>query len=355
MNNAIAQIFDGPDRPLRFTELPVPERLEPGEVLVRVDLATVCGSDLHTFAGTRTEPMPAILGHEGVGRVVAKGSGREGLAEGTRVTWTIADSCGQCPACTAYGLPQKCDALFKYGHASLDDGCGLNGCYASHILLRAGTHIVPVPNHVTNEMAAPVNCALATMVFTLDVAPGDCRSAIVQGAGMLGLYAVALLKERGAGHVFCVDVDEGRLALVESFGGIAVDGRPDAYPKQRDRILDVAPRGLDLAVEVAGYAPLVAEGVRLLRVGGHYAFVGMVHPDTQLPVTGEDIVRKCLSVKGTHNYRPRDLDEAVAFLSETADRYPFASLVSEPYALDRLPEAIEEAKSRRWPRVAVAP
>ena len=111
--------------------------LAPGEVLVEIDLATICGSDLHTLSGLRTEPTPLILGHEAVGRIVA--SQRPGFsALGDRVSWSIADSCGTCLACTEHRLPEKCAALFKYGHATLTDGSGLNGCYATHLLIRPG-------------------------------------------------------------------------------------------------------------------------------------------------------------------------------------------------------------------------
>ena len=116
-----------------------------GEVLVRIDLATICGSDLHTIDGTRQEKTPCVLGHEAVGTVVAS-RGRAGPSVGDRVTWTIADSCGQCAPCVDHDLPQKCERLFKYGHSALTNGSGLNGCYASHVVLRAGTHIVPLPD-----------------------------------------------------------------------------------------------------------------------------------------------------------------------------------------------------------------
>ncbi|MBN2307795.1 MAG: zinc-binding dehydrogenase [Candidatus Hydrogenedentes bacterium] len=355
MDTTTVQIFDGPGQPLRREAWPIPEALQDGEVLVGIALATICGSDLHTVSGQRTEPTPAILGHEAVGRVLRKGRGRPELAEGTRVTWSIADSCGRCPACTEFGLPQKCDALFKYGHAAVTNGSGLNGCYAGHILLRAGTHIVPVPDNVSDPMAAPINCALATMVNALSYVPAPCRTAVIQGAGMLGLYGAALLRDRGADAVFCVDVQEGRLELAESFGATPIDGRPGRYEQARARIEQAAPRGVDAVIEVAGKADLVPEGVRLLRPGGHYAFIGMVHPNSALPLTGEAVIRKCLTIHGTHNYGPEHLDEAVAFLARTVDAYPYESLVSAPYRLDEIESALDAARSQQWARVAVAP
>jgi D-arabinose 1-dehydrogenase-like Zn-dependent alcohol dehydrogenase len=138
VSHACAQVFAGPDQPLQNTELALPTALAPGEVLVEISLATLCGSDLHTLSGQRREETPCILGHEAVGHIVDIGSQRPSLRPGDRVTWSIADSCGTCPPCREHYLPEKCHKLFKYGHAPLINGSGLNGCYASHILLRPG-------------------------------------------------------------------------------------------------------------------------------------------------------------------------------------------------------------------------
>ena len=116
----------------------------------------------------------------------------------------------------------------------------------------------------------------------------------------------------------------------------------------------VAPCGLDAVIEAAGASSLVPEGIRLLRPGGYYAFVGMVHPGTQLEgVTGEQIIRKCLTIRGVHNYAPRHLDEAMAFLERTASRFPYESLVSPPFALRDLEAAVRTATQRRYLRVSI--
>ena len=351
-STARAQIFDGPGRSLRLEALSLPTSLAPGEVLTEIQLATICASDLHTIAGHRIEPTPCILGHEAVGRVVATGAGRARLRPGDRITWSIADSCGACAPCTRHHLPEKCEQLFKYGHASTSDGSGLNGCYASHILLRPGTHIVRVGEHLPDSVLAPVNCALSTMVNATWHLPDPCQTVAIQGAGLLGLYGCALLRRRGI-KVFCVDVQPQRLEQVERFGGIPVDGRPEYYPHSCKQIQDAAPHGVDAVLEVAGVAALVPAGIQLLRPGGLYAFVGMVHPDTQLELTGEQVIRKCLTLRGVHNYSPHHLDQAVEFLHNTADHYPYESLVSPPFPLAELESAVQAARSRAYFRVSI--
>jgi len=93
----------------------------------------------------------------------------------------------------------------------------------------------------------------------------------------------------------------------------------------------------------------------LLRPGGHYALIGMVHPNTALELTGEAIVRRCLTIRGYHNYAPRHLEQAVKFLREHRDAHPWKRLVSPSFPLKRLDEAFAAARSQRWARVSVQP
>jgi threonine dehydrogenase-like Zn-dependent dehydrogenase len=223
------------------------------------------------------------------------------------------------------------------------------------VLLRPGTHVVRVDESLPAGIAAPANCALATAVNAVSHIPDSCRTAVVQGLGLLGIYACVLLREKGVEQVFCVEVQKRRLMRAEAFGGIPVDGRPGRYPAERRRIERAVPHGVDAVVEVAGTADLVSEGIGLLRPGGTYVLAGMVHPDTLLEITGEQVIRKCLTIRGVHNYAPWHLEQAIALLERTADRYPYASLTSSPFALHDLERAVRAAQSRRHFRVAVCP
>ncbi len=339
-------VFQGPHQPFVFTTRPVPTELGSREVLVSLELATICGSDLHTADGRRTEPFPSVLGHEAVGRILALGPGRPDLRVGERVTWSIADSCGCCPACTDWDLPQKCARLFKYGHAPLADLPGLSGCYATHLLLRGGTSVVRVPDSLADAVVAPANCALATMVAATESRPSHCHTAVIQGAGLLGLYACALLHRSGVSRVIVTDVDPRRLELVRRFGGEPALGHATALTN---------PGTADLVIEAAGTPAVVKEGFDLLRPGGQYTWVGMVHPHTALELTGESIIRKCLRIQGVHNYAPRHLREGVRFLHAHATRFPWEQLVSPPFALQDLNRAFAEARAGNWARVSVRP
>lgn len=344
-------MFDGAERPSRTVDLPLPSALSAGEAVVRIELATICGSDLHILAGHREQKTPAILGHEAVGWVTE--SARDDIVPGDRVSWSIAASCGECAFCGHYDLPQKCGSLFKYGHSAMaGEPRDLSGCYATHIVFRRGTHVVKVPEEIPAQTAAPANCALATMVYAVSLLPAECETVAVQGAGMLGIYGCALLTESGR-RAFCLDVDESRLAVAEKFGGIPLSAN-DAG--SRDAIFAEAPNGVDACVETAGSMAAITEGVRLLRKGGAYLLIGALLRESALSMlTAEQVIRNCIILRGVHNYKPRHLDEAVDFLSRLNEKYPFADLVSPPFSLDDISSAVGSAFARRWHRVSVHP
>ncbi|XP_070566847.1 L-threonine 3-dehydrogenase-like isoform X2 [Ptychodera flava] len=345
---AVAQraVFVGADQTpcMKFETVRVPP-LRPGDTLVRIQMATICGSDMHTIEGRRKENTPSILGHEAVGVVVEHRREDVDLKPGDRVTFSIMNSCMMCDICKG-GIPQKCRKLFKHGFRPLTDECPLNGCYASHIIIESGTAIVKVPDNVTDKMAVPVNCALGTMVNARDcMEDWNGTTALIQGAGMLGLYGCALLNEAGCAKVYCTDINKDRLARARNFGAIPYDkGSPDV-PKSSE---------FDVVIEVCGAASVVNDGIDLLKIGGTYIFVGMVHPQSQLDITGNQIIRKCLTIKGLHNYAPWHLERAVQFISDTAQKYPYETLVSDPYPLQNIDGAVKESATQKYCRVAVA-
>ncbi|XP_038072858.1 L-threonine 3-dehydrogenase-like [Patiria miniata] len=327
----------------------IPE-ISAGQVLAKIRLATICGSDVHTMQGKRIEETPSILGHEGVAEIVHDERRNHGnLSPGDRITFSVMDSCGECERCTQ-GLTQKCAKLFKYGHSSIHVRTGLSGCYASHIVLHEGTRIVKLPENVTDKMAAPINCALATMVNAMgsfEHKRASQKSVLVQGAGLLGIYACALLHDAGFGKIYCSDPKPNRLKMVPLFGGSPIQSGKECEVLQDGEI--------DIVIEVCGVGSAIALGMRLLKPGGTYILAGLVHPDSLLNVTAESIIRKCLTIKGVHNYSHQHLDEAVAFLSRTASKYPYEQLVGPAFSLNQFESAVQEAIQGRFWRIALNP
>lgn len=340
--------------------------LAPGDALVEIEFATVCGSDLHTVSGRRSAPVPLVLGHEQVGRVVAVGDGAvraDGtpLRVGERVIWSIMVSCGECDRCLNR-LPQKCRTLAKYGHEQVRHGWELSGGFATHTHLRAGTAIVPVAESMPREIAAPLSCASATAMAAVDAAAAitelNGANILVTGAGLVGLTAAAIATDRGA-RVIVSDPDPLRRATALRFGAVAtVDPLlPATSPAALAAVLSSLglDDGLDVAIEASGSAPAVAQAVGCLDIGGVAVLVGSVHPVGRVPLDPEAMVRGLKTVRGVHNYTPHHLAAAVAYLEERHDAYPFAMLVGTTFPLSDLDAAIAEAATGGHVRVGIIP
>jgi len=234
----------------------------------------------------------------------------------------------------------------------------LNGGFAEYIYLKKGTGIVKLPDSITDEEAVPINCALATVVNGIEtIGFEQGETVLIQGAGVLGLYAISLLREKGAGKIIIVDASENRLALAEEFGADVCLNigslSPDSIIKQvKDMTKGV---GVDLAIEVCGVPDAILQGLEMLRIGGRYLIVGMVFPNANITFDTSVFVKKILTVKGIHNYAPRHLADAVGFVNNTKDKYPFKKLVSHTFGLDELDEAFKVSHERKAIRASIIP
>ena len=354
-------LFHGAGQPFELCErkITAPNR---DEVLVRVSLATICGSDLHTFTGRRTAPVPCVLGHEAVGRIAYPTKVRdaygEPLHEGDRVTWSIMAACGACQYCNERDLPQKCERLFKYGHVQSVPPYSFNGGFAEQICLRPGTAIYGLPDTVSDVEAAPLNCALATVLGGLTtLKPTGRSSAVVQGAGMLGIYAVCCLRERGYDIVACVDRLAERLRIAQSFGAThTFNLSTDSVDEIGEALHDLTGgHGIDFAVEVSGAEAALVNSLDWLGIGGSCLTLGYVFPHADVTVDAHKIVTKCLTVRGNHNYHPSVLGDALRFVEETRGRYPFEDLVGAVYPLDEIDAAFDRAMQGDLIRVGINP
>ncbi|TFD83985.1 alcohol dehydrogenase [Cryobacterium lactosi] len=339
-------------------------RLQALEVLVEIELATICGSDVHTSRGRRAASTPLILGHEQLGRIVAVGSGAPRAADGAllaigdRILWSIAASCGVCDRC-AVGLTQKCRGLRKYGHERFQDEWSLSGGFATHAHLLAGTPIVRLPETVPAAVLAPVSCGTATAWAALAAAERMHRSvaatAFVSGAGLIGLTLTAMASDRGI-RVVVADPDPTRRQLALRFGA-AASYNPLAGPAERQRAVDAAGAedGFDVVVEASGAREAVAGAVAAAAVGGVIVLVGSVFPTEPVPVDAEQIVRRLITVTGVHNYTADDLVNATAYILERWSSHPFTELVGDTVVLADLDEGIRRSGPGGPVRVAVDP
>lgn len=358
---ARAAVMVAPRSELQLREYPMPTA-PPGGALVRVSCCTICRSDLHTWTGRRPGPTPVILGHEIVGTVSELGEGLahdvrgQQLTVGDRVTWTLLSSCGKCRYCAELHLPMKCCDLRKYGHESCAEPPHLRGGFAEYCLIDAGTGVLKLPADLPDMLAAPVNCAAATVAAGCDAAelkPGE--TVLIQGAGALGCYAAAFAAYAGCHRVIVTDIDAGRLEFIRQFGAtncIDVSHREPLAHLTVVRDL-TGGFGVDCVLEVAGAPSAVATGLQYLRKGGRYIELGCSFPNADATIDMSYVLWNLLTIRGVHNYDVRHLCQAVDMLTATRDRFPYAHIVGATYPLDRVNEALAAAESGGAMRIAI--
>lgn len=352
-----------PRQNLEILQYPVSEPAPDGMV-VKVTCCTICGSDIHTWSGRRSAPLPIILGHEIVGTIAAMGSrvshdtGDRPLAVGDRVTWTLMDNCGKCCYCREKGLPMKCRRLKKYGHEACDAPPHFTGGFAEYCCLTPGTGVIKLPDTVTDEAAAPANCALATAAAAWEtVLLRPFENVLIFGAGALGIYAAALAAHYGCNRIIAADLLDHRLECIRVFGATHVFNTTGMSSEDLvQRVKSITDGfGVDCVLEAAGSAELIPVGLRSLRTGGRLVEVGNSFPGACFSYDACDLVWRRLTLSGVHNYDTRHLQMGIDFIAAARHRFPFDKLITHRHTLDEIDLAMKTAASGEAIRVAVFP
>lgn len=275
-----------------YGDAPEPE-IAAGEVLIEVKACGICGSDVHGMDGSSGRRIPPIImGHEAAGEIVKIGEEVSGWSVGDRVTFDSTVYCGECDACKS-GQANLCPDRNVLG-VSCED-YRRHGAFAERVAVPQ--HILyGVPEGLPFEQAAfaePVSIALHG-VNRVPLQKGD--SAVVVGAGLIGLLVVQALKAAGAGTVVAVDIDEDRLKLALELGAdeIVVSDE-NALDKIRQAVGNED--GADVALEVVGFGPTIQLAVNCVRKGGSIGCVGNLHAEVPFPL--QAVVTRELSVFGS--------------------------------------------------------
>jgi len=360
-----AALFFGPGRPMELVELPVPDP-EPGAVVVRVTRANVCGSDLHIWRGdgwlgAMARDDGRIIGHEMTGIVHALGEGVTAdwaghpLTEGDRVVYQYFAPCGRCRSCLR-GLSAACRHSFAVLRGKPSVFPHFRGAFADYFYVDPKMAIFKVPDEVPDAVVAGSNCALAQMVHSLDrVGVGLGDHVVIQGAGGLGLYGVALAKARGATLVIVVDGVPARLELAARMGADELINL-NQLTETDARVARVKELtggwGADVVCELVGSASVVPEGLRMLGPGGRYLEVGTFYPGTTVDLDPGLLVSGNLRIEAVGSYDAISLGRAVEFLGANLDRLPLDQVLVD-FPLEAINEAFVEADAGKVPRASI--
>jgi threonine dehydrogenase-like Zn-dependent dehydrogenase len=276
---------------VELAERPEPRLERPGDALVRVTTAAICGSDIHVVEGRdRGVRLGTILGHEFVGVVEELAPGVPGLAVGDRVLAPFTVSCGACFFCRR-GLTARCVRSEGFGFVN-DSGQGLEGAQAELVRVPlAGSSLLRVPSRAPDGAAVldedvlflgDVFSTAYSCVESAGVGPGDTM--VVVGCGPVGLLCVVAARWLGVGAVVAIDSVDYRLDKAAALGATALDlGRPPCPAALLQVVAELTEgRGADAAVEAVGSAAALDLAQQLVRPGGVVSIAGY-HTDAVYP------------------------------------------------------------------------
>jgi len=336
-------------RAVDVVDRPSPELVDPSDAIVEVELAGICGSDLHPYEGReRGLDLGTTMGHELTGRVVAVGDEVVTLAPGDAVMSPFSTSCGVCPSCRR-GLSARCSRGALLGW--IERGRGLEGAQAERVRipLADGT-LVHRPPDLSPTEALLLGDVVATGFFATERAGVNAESRVaVVGLGAVGLAAVLAARHAGAALVLGYDAVASRLELAASFGATVVPIADDAGRPRPIADLAAAARrgtgeGVDVVVEAVGSPDATRLAVSLLRPGGHLSIAGVhAEPAFDLSPTLAYDLNVTLSL-GRCPARSRL--EALSAVQRSA-RLPLERLVTHRVPLDAAPDAYRMFAERR--------
>ena len=366
MKTITAAVLTAYEQPLEIRQFPALTAAGSGECLVRVEMAGICGTDVHLWLGQLPIPLPVIMGHETVGRIELLGEGLikdfrgETLAIGDRIVWASSITCGECYYCRVVRQPTRCVARKAYGISyCCDTAPHLRGGYAEQIHLRAGTSLFKIPDSIPTEAVVGSGCALMTAIHGLERCPVDWGdTVVVQGTGPVGLAALAVAKQSGAGKVIAIGGPPHRLEMARAFGAdvlIDIAATPTVEARRALVLAETAGFGADLVIECVGFPEAVNEGIELPRDGGKFLVLGQYANAGNISFNPHIITRKQLSIHGSWAFEARHVDKALRMLEIPHWQRLFAEEITARFTLHEANAALETVRNWRAGKTVLIP
>jgi threonine dehydrogenase-like Zn-dependent dehydrogenase len=350
---------------------------EPGptDVLLRIELSGVCGSDVHMKQHGLDLDYPVVPGHELVGVVEEVGdevtvdSARRPIDVGDAITVVPGISCDDCWYCDNMPTrPLTCNNRDVHGFRGVEDSPHIHGGMSQYMLLEDRAHYYKVPDDLETDLGALVEpVSVAGHAIERAYPPGvphareglgPGQSVVVQGAGPIGLLTMGMATAVGAGQVIAVDMIEERLEMAEQFGATdTVDLDEFDGDEFIDEIAALTPSGdgPDLTVEAVGHPSAFEQALEIPHNGGTVVEVGHYFPAGDAAVNPSDLIHRQLDVYGSLAYPPGQFDTAISVLERTEGRFPYTDLMNHQVGIDDVDDAFEKQASGDAYRATVHP
>ncbi|WP_394435278.1 Zn-dependent alcohol dehydrogenase [Streptomyces sp. SGAir0957] len=355
-----AAVLPAVGSPLEITDIDLPAP-GPGQVRVKLAAAGVCHSDLSLSDGTMRVPVPAVLGHEGAGTVVAVGEGVTHVAPGAEVVLNWAPSCGSCHVCALGEVWLCANALAGAGNVyarRASDGSdlhpGLNVAAFAEETVVAANCVLPAPEGVPLADAALLGCAVLTgygaVHHSARVREGE--TVAVFGVGGVGLATLQAARIAGASKIIAVDVSPEKEGLAREAG--ATDYVVASETTARDIRGLTGKQGVDVAVECVGRAVTIRTAWESTRRGGRTTVVGIGGKDQQVTFNALEIFHWGRTLAGcVYGNCDPSVDLPVLARHIRAGRLDPGALVTERIALDDIPTAFDHMRAGKGGRALI--
>ncbi len=354
-----AAVLPAVGAPLEVTDIDLPDP-GPGQVRVRLAAAGVCHSDLSLSNGTVRVPVPAVLGHEGAGTVVAVGEGVTGVAPGAGVVLNWAPSCGGCHACSLGEVWLCANALNGAAdvYARTADGIdlhpGLNVAAFAEETVVSESCLLPLPDGIPLTDAALLGCAVLTGYGAVHHAARvrEGETVAVYGVGGVGLATLQAARIAGASKIVAVDVSPAKESLAREAGATDYVVASDTTAREIRGL--TGNQGVDVAVECVGRATTIRTAWDSTRRGGRTTVVGIGGKDQQVTFNALELFHWGRTLAGCV-YGNSNPAEDLPVLAEhvRAGRLDLGALVTERIALDGIPAAFDNMLAGKGGRALV--
>jgi threonine dehydrogenase-like Zn-dependent dehydrogenase len=363
---------------MEVRRFPYPE-VGKDDLVVKVEICGVCGTDQHYWLGELGASYPIIPGHESIGTVdkigedAAKNFEVHGqvLSEGDRVTWSNSIPCGKCYGCRWLAWPKSswCTSGETYGVDNCEDPRlkpWLYGGYAEYIAMKPRTWVYKVPDELPTDVAVLMDTLVSirgveTNMSTVPVMREGFTqfdTVVVQGAGPVGVLAAFKAKVLGAGKIIMIGGPKERLKLAREFGvDETIDIGETKTDGERIGLVRDATEGIgaDMVVECTGFPNAIPEGIDMVRVGGTYVLIGCWANRGTVGIDPSKIVTRELHIIGQRYASPQQHERDLKFLTKYAREYPFQKLITNRFSLDEAKDALELQNRFGGMKLAITP
>ena len=354
MKKARVSVLKGIKENFVIKEYPISE-IKKGEVLCKIDLCGVCGTDAHTYLGHfEGTPFPLLLGHEisatliDLGENVKEDCLGKKVQVGDRIVLVPAIHCKKCYYCSITKTPSKCMNMISYGFMNPEKEPHFTGGYADYIhLYHPDTEFFKINTSAERAVFAEPLAIAVHAIERSNLIPGD--TAVIIGSGAIGLLTLICAKLAGATRTVVIGRKrKKRLELAKEFGAdMTINVSDISNIDERIKMIkeiSTTGYGADVAFECAGVPETFAEGIKYLRDCATYCEVGHFTDSGSVEINPcKDILEKNITIEGIYDNEAEQFMRAVQLLEK--EEFSFEKMISHNLPLLRLPEAIDALNS----------